>query len=303
MYRMGRMQMASFRDLKTRTKIGIGVAAPLVLTGVIGAVALFSIAGITHTARLVDHTRKVIAEASNIVGHAVDMETGMRGYLLAGREQFLEPYESGGQAVYQRIAELQETVSDNPGQVARLGEVETVLREWQSTVAEAQIALRREIGDAATMNDMADLVGEARGKEYFDHFRGQIATFVEREQALLEERERAFEQKLMNGDVDAAETREAMRWVTHTHFVISEARYLLAAAIDMETGMRGYLLAGREEFREPLNSGRERFFERVSALKQTVSDNPPQVALLRRDRSDDSGVVGTGGRTHRRAAH
>ena len=32
------------------------------------------------------------------------------------------------------------------------------------------ITLRREIGDAATMDDMADVVGEGRGKAYFDAF-------------------------------------------------------------------------------------------------------------------------------------
>ena len=51
------------------------------------------------------------------------------------------------------------------------------------------IELRRKIGNAKTMDDMADLVGEARGKQYFDKFRNQIATFVEREDVLMEQRQ------------------------------------------------------------------------------------------------------------------
>ena len=39
------------------------------------------------------------------------------------------------------------------------------------------------------MDDMADLIGEARGKQYFDTFRGYINTFIERELILLEQRE------------------------------------------------------------------------------------------------------------------
>ncbi|MEL6978354.1 MAG: CHASE3 domain-containing protein [Pseudomonadota bacterium] len=272
--------MRAYADLKTRTKIGLGVAAPLLLGAVIGAVALISINSITYKAQWVDHTRKVLADSSEIIGAAVDMETGMRGYLLAGEDAFLEPYDAGASAVYQRIDDLQRTVSDNPGQVARLGEAERVLRDWQSQVAETQIALRREIGDARTMNDMAKLVGEARGKQFFDAFRAQIATFVGREEALLDERRRAFEQQAARGGVSASATREAMDWVTHTYFVISEAKRLLAAAVDMETGMRGYLLAGRSEFLEPYNAGRALFFSKVAELKTTVSDNPPQVALL-----------------------
>ena len=72
----------------------------------------------------------------------------MRGYLLAGQEGFLDPYKGGEEATYIGIAALQETVNDNPAQVARLGEVEQVLREWQENVTEPTIALRREIGDA-----------------------------------------------------------------------------------------------------------------------------------------------------------
>ena len=56
-----------------------------------------------------------------------------------------------------------------------------MLRAWQQDVTEPTIALRREIGDAETMNDMADLIGEARGKVFFDKFREQIATFIARD--------------------------------------------------------------------------------------------------------------------------
>jgi CHASE3 domain sensor protein len=50
------------------------------------------------------------------------METGMRGFLLAGEDGFLDPYRSGQKATYARITALKETVSDNPKQVTRLEE-------------------------------------------------------------------------------------------------------------------------------------------------------------------------------------
>jgi len=141
-----------FSNLKTKSKVLIGVCAPLVLLTAVGGIALNDIDKISHTNKWVDHTRVVLAEASAIVASAVDMETGMRGYLLAGRDEFLEPYINGEKQTYAGIAALKETVSDNPGQVARLGEIETVLKEWQSKVTSMQIQLRRNIGDAETMN-------------------------------------------------------------------------------------------------------------------------------------------------------
>jgi methyl-accepting chemotaxis protein len=75
--------------------------------------------------------------------------------------------------------------------VTRLGEIKKTIDDWISNVTESAIALRRDIGDADTMNDLATLVGEARGKVYFDAFRGQIATFASREKILMEERKLA----------------------------------------------------------------------------------------------------------------
>ena len=175
---------------------------------------------------------------------------------------------------------LQETVNDNPGQVARLTEVEQVLHEWQELVTEPNIALRREISDAQTMNDMAALVGEARGKVFFDGFRGQIATFADRELALLLQRREEFDAAAATVEADIIHIEEAMGWVDHTHEVLAQAAQLVAFAVDMETGMRGFLLSGEEEFLDPYNSGLAGFFDGMKALQESVNDNPAQVELL-----------------------
>ena len=139
---------------------------------------------------MVDHTHEVIQEAMKVVASAVDMETGMRGYLLAGKEEFLAPYETGKNNFYGTLEKLAKTVNDNPAQVALLSEIKTNITGWQEKVTESSIALRTEIGDAKTMNDMAKLIGEARGKVYFDKFRDQIKTFVGRENTLMELRKK-----------------------------------------------------------------------------------------------------------------
>ncbi len=155
---------------------------------VIGFIGKRGVNSLVDTSKWVDHTHIVISEANEILASAVNMETGMRGYLLAGDDAFLEPYNAGVKHFEDIDNALITTVSDNPAQVTLLKEMKTVIEEWQSTVTEPAIALRREIGDAKSMNDMAALVGEAKGKKYFDKFRGQIATFIGREQALMDER-------------------------------------------------------------------------------------------------------------------
>ena len=270
----------SFASLKTKPKILIGICSPLILLMGLGATSIFSIDTIVETNEWVDHTRVVLGDSAAIVGSAVDMQTGMRGYLLAGEDGFLDPYRSGEEATYSGLAALRETVSDNPAQVARLNQVEATLREWQANVTEPTIALRREIGDAKTMNDMAALVGEARGKVYFDGFRGQIATFVEREATLLAQRRTDFQTAQTAVGEDFGLVQQTMGWVDHTHEVLAAAAGIVSAAVDMETGMRGYLLAGQEDFLAPYEGGKVAFFDGMQALQKTVDDNPAQVARL-----------------------
>lgn len=258
-----------------KTKLIASYSVILALTVLISAIVLVNVKSLYNNMNWVTHTHKVLAKASKIEAAAVDMETGMRGYLLAGKEEFLEPYENGKNIIDGLISELSVTVSDNPPQVELLGELRQTIHQWESNVVEPTIQLRRDIGDSKTMNDMASLIQQARGKTYFDRFRGQIATFIEREEVLLEKRIKEYEQNR-----NTSSSREANQWVSHTYKVIIEARKILAAAVDMETGMRGFLLAGREEFLEPLNSGKAEFFTLTSTLKQTVSDNPAQVTLL-----------------------
>jgi methyl-accepting chemotaxis protein len=267
--------MMGFNKMGLKAKLIGGSIAPMVLVLALGVVCYSGIASLLKSSEMVNHTHEVVQQAMKIEASAVDMETGMRGYLLAGKEDFLNPYTSGGQNFNELIADLQVTVSDNPAQVQLLTELQTTISEWQKDVTEPTIGLRRQIGDSKNMDDMADLVGEGRGKVYFDKFRNQIATFIDREQKLLNERVALAQ----NAD-EITVLRDASKWINHTHEVIRDAMKIEASAVDMETGMRGYLLAGKEDFLTPYTAGHEQFKKRVGQLKKTVSDNPAQVSLL-----------------------
>ncbi|MCP4048767.1 MAG: HAMP domain-containing protein [Gammaproteobacteria bacterium] len=271
-----------FADLKTKVKILLGVGAPLSLLVILGATSLYSINKISSTNKSVNHTHEVLGDAAAIVSSAVDMETGMRGYLLSGKENFLIPYKGGETAAYKGIDDLSKTVSDNPPQVARLKEVKKVLLEWQKDVTTPTIELRRNIGDAKTMNDLAAIVKEARGKEFFDKFREQITLFDSREQKLLAERSEEFHVAVVAVNENLELLHKTAGWVNHTNKVLTSASSLLSHAVNMETGIRGYLLAGKGEFLDPYNSGRSNFKTEAKALQSLVSDNPQQVARLKK---------------------
>lgn len=155
-----------FKNLPLTWKISLGTGIPLVLLVFLSVVALNSSNNQDESGHMVDHTHKVIQQAMKIEGAAVDMETGMRGFLLAGQEAFLEPYVNGRTRFGNLVSELQQTVSDNPAQVQRLSEIQSNINAWVSNVTEPAISLRRDIGNAKTMDDMATWL-EKREARYF----------------------------------------------------------------------------------------------------------------------------------------
>ncbi len=270
-----------FSNLSFRVKIMLGSSLTLVLMVVLGIIGIRSNDSLMQTNFWVSHTHKVMAEGNSVLASAVDMETGMRGFLLAGQDEFLTPYTDGFQAFKKRIGELKETVNDNPAQVELLEDATNTIETWRSEVTEPTIKLRREIAAAKSMEDMADQVGEARGKVYFDKFRGQIATFISNEEELMNQRKAEAKTAINSGDRNWDLITNTYHSVDHTHIVIREANSILAAAVDMETGMRGFLLTGKEEFLDPYKAGHDNFSSIITILKTTVNDNPSQVVLLR----------------------
>ena len=269
-----------FSNLKTKTKVIAGVCMPLGLLIAVGAISLSNVSRIASTSELVDHMHVELTNVAATVASAVDMETGMRGYLLAGRESFLAPYRTGEQETYAGLDQLRHAVGDNSKQVQRLDEAEAVLRDWQSNVTEVQIGLRRAIGDAKTMNDVARLVGEEKGRVFFDKIRAQIAKFDKREMRMLKGQRKRFEKLIGSGFYSDAQVMEAMGRTEQEREILGNSKDLLAAAVDMETGMRGYLLAGKEDFLGPYTEGAARFDTVMSQLREQVAKKKNQIKLL-----------------------
>ena len=230
---------------------------------------------VNDSAGWIDHTREVLAYASHILANAVNMETGMRGFLLSGKEEFLAPYKDGKKAFFAEMKSLQKTVDDNPAQVARLKKSEKIISDWINQVTEPVIKLRRRVrAGQGSLKEIETLVSAAKGKKFFDAFRVGLAEFSKIEDDLMVKRREtaATAEKKVKADLSIMKANEG--WVAHTYEGIDQANSILASAVDMETGMRGYLLAGQEGFLAPYTSGSKRVFELTASLRKTVNDKP-----------------------------
>lgn len=260
--------------MKLKKKIVFGSVPALALIVVLCIVAIYGLDSLSESNESVNKTHLAIQKAMEVESAAMDMETGMHGYLLAGKEGFLEPYNDGKTRFERMVGQLKEAVGDDSEQLQLLAGIKKTVDEWKEKVAEHNVSLRREIGDAETMNDMAKLIGEERGKKYFDKFRHQINLFIQNEVELIRERKNKLDEAKSSAAGHLYNIKKTRFWVDHTYNVINKSELVLEYAIDMETGIRGFLLAGQENFLEPFRKGKDKFFMEIRELRDSVSDDP-----------------------------
>jgi methyl-accepting chemotaxis protein len=147
------------------------VILPLALLGVVGALMFWQIDRLVTLTGWVDHTDKVIAQASHLERLYIDRETGVRGYLNTGVPEFLEPY-TRAQAVLPRLlGEQARMIADNPTQLRLLDEARVLGDDWDRDYGRPAIAYRQ------SHPDTFDLALSRLGKQRMDLLRAALERF------------------------------------------------------------------------------------------------------------------------------
>ena len=233
-----------FQKLKTRQKILLGFSAPLILMVVIATVVYFSIGKLLDTSQWVQHTQRVIAGGQELTKLMIDMETGERGFLITGKDHFLEPFNNSQQVWNDKILELKTLVEDNPIQIEQLDKIDALEKDWLTYAAAPEIEMRRKVGKATVdAYHLQEILSRGEGKRIIDDF-----------MALGHEVETFFSER---GDWEGAFATEIIE----------------KSLADREDSQRGFLITGKEEFLGKYTAGEQvklpAYFARLRAI---VSD-------------------------------
>lgn len=225
-------------------KIGVGFGSMLLLVFILASVVLYRTNSINKQFTFViEHDAPVIANAHHLSKLILDMETGQRGYVITGNEEFLEPYIDAILSFDEMIEVEKALVSDNPPQVKMLEHIEEAVREWQERAAKPEINLRRAIAQrgigSKSLEDM--LIGEV-GKKTLDQFR-EIADELEKDFA-------------HEGNIRGV------------FLLNSLAKYM----VDQETDQRGFLITGHENFLDPFVEGRKKLAHTLIDLRELIDN-------------------------------
>ena len=240
-------------EQRFRKLLGRNVALPLGVGVMSAAFFIILITYLLSVIQWVEHTDRVINNANRSLKLSIDMETGMRGFLLTGDERFLDPYEVARPGITAELKNLEELVADNPPQVDRFRRIAAMQEDW-NRFAQEMITLRREGGD------YQGPILARRGKRLTDEIRAEYEQAVGVEQQLRQTR---------NTDV------------THTT-IVSVSFYLvfvlLVSGILAGVGRRD-MLALSTTYAENLKSQEENAgrLERVAWLRNGQSELAEQV--------------------------
>ena len=121
-------------------KLLAGITTAILVIVLISFISAPNVRSIKNAGAIVAHTIEVEGDIREILGLAIDVETGARGYLISGKEIFLEPLKRSKEILVTRLRSLQTLTADNQIQQSNFNELSTIIAK-RVEVADALCAL------------------------------------------------------------------------------------------------------------------------------------------------------------------
>jgi signal transduction histidine kinase/DNA-binding response OmpR family regulator/CHASE3 domain sensor protein len=129
------------------------------------------------------HTAEVQAGTEALLSTLKDAETGQRGYLITGREDYLGPFLDAKHALPAEFSSLAALIAEDPAQRARLATLKALVAEKMEELGQTVELKRAGQSEAALTIVLTD-----RGKNTMDRIRTVIDEMIRSERQMFAER-------------------------------------------------------------------------------------------------------------------
>ena len=178
-------------------------AVVLLALGAVGLSLVMGLHRVQQDVLAVERLREQDQQVERIVKHVVDLETGVRGFIITKDVYFLEPYTRARALLTPEFTRLDTLLAADPGRagqqrwrLAQVSSVQALLGRWYAEAAQPDIAERRALD--------GQVVGRARvGKAYIDQIR---AAFTDLQDDLHGD--------LLLRQANSEATLRGVRWIT-----------------------------------------------------------------------------------------
>ncbi|WP_238258192.1 CHASE3 domain-containing protein, partial [Methylobacterium gnaphalii] len=142
---------------------------------------------------------RIIRGLNDFRAAMLNQETGLRGYLITGRESSLEPYRAGRAALEETITRLRGLIGQDAEPARLLADAVTAARAWQTKIGETAL---HSAADPATRPEATRIESDGSGKEFFDTFRARLTAI----EAVEENLRAAQNERLLRAESNASVT-------------------------------------------------------------------------------------------------
>ncbi len=171
--------------LSVGRQIQIAFLFALIILAGLGIYSYNSAKSMSSALSWAKHTQEVLLKLDDVLSLAIDVETGGRGYIITGNEEFLEPYDQASRNIKQNLEQVQNLVGDNPTQRA---ELQSLIKKVESKTnyTKQLIELRRNRG----IESARETIESGQGMRLMDEIRSSVKKMKDEEKRLLQIRER-----------------------------------------------------------------------------------------------------------------
>src|SRR5688572_20109105 len=130
----------------------------------------------------VSQSQIITRNSASLQRNMIDMETGLRGYLLTGQEEYLDPYVQAKDQIPSLMRDIEKMVTNSPDQVKYLDTIRQLHHTWENDFAEILITekrseMQRNPNSGLTALKSAGLLKAKFGKKITDSLRVQFKKF------------------------------------------------------------------------------------------------------------------------------
>jgi methyl-accepting chemotaxis protein len=230
-----------FANMSLRARIIWGSVIPLVLFVIVAILAMTGLQTQTETAQLLDKTNMIHESIYRIDTLRTRLGYGQRGFVITGEERYLDIYYESEKQITEEFKRLSE-LEPAPEAVAMINEIEGMIADWIKKAGTPIIEERRKVAKSdVSSKQLEDIVARKNAKKKHDELQQLAAELDERFQ------------RANNPSAG--------------YLVIAIAKGLS----DIESGERGFLIAGDPEFLEAYREGQQSFKENLMLLRQHLS--------------------------------
>ena len=163
--------------------LGRAVALPLALAFLVGGIFVWQVTMLLSADARVEQFDQIIDTAQRVQMLMIDMETGLRAYVITEKPQFLEPFDKAIPPLEKCFADLREQLKDKPVATRVFEQIVDQSKQWREYAETVKAKVRHE-------DEAKSLITTGRGKELMDGLRDSVRELVDAETKLRQQQSR-----------------------------------------------------------------------------------------------------------------